>query len=45
MADQTHHGSMNITAQKKTFEGFITAVTRAIIAIVVVLLILAVFNS
>ncbi|WP_226782005.1 aa3-type cytochrome c oxidase subunit IV [Oceaniglobus trochenteri] len=38
-------GSMNIEAQEKTFAGFITFVTRASIAIIVVLILLAMLNG
>lgn len=39
------HGSMNIEAQEKTFEGFVKFVVRAVIVIFFILLFLAVFNS
>lgn len=37
------HGSMDITAQEKTFEGFIRFATRAVIVVFVILILLAVF--
>lgn len=39
------HGTMNIRVHEKTFEGFIKVVERSVIAIVVVLLILAIFGA
>lgn len=39
------HGSMDITAQEKTFEGFMKFGTRMIVVIVAVLIILAVFGA
>ena len=39
------HGSMNIDAQEKTFEGFIKFTIRTVIVIFAILIFLAVFNS
>ncbi|AJE48985.1 aa3-type cytochrome c oxidase subunit IV [Celeribacter indicus] len=39
------HGEMDITAQEKTFNGFLKAATYVAGASVVVLLFLAIFNS
>ena len=39
------HGSMDITTQERTFQGFVTFVTRAAIAIVVILIFLALVNA
>lgn len=39
------HGSMDITEQQKTFDGFITFTTRAVIAIVVFLIFLALIGA
>ena len=39
------HGSMNIEAQEKTFEGFMKWTVRVVIASFAVLIFLAVFNS
>ncbi|WP_108484809.1 aa3-type cytochrome c oxidase subunit IV [Oceaniglobus ichthyenteri] len=44
MADHKH-GSMNIEEQEKTFNGFITLMTRTVIAIIVVLILLALING
>lgn len=38
-------GSMDIEEQEKTFEGFITWVTRSSIAIIVGLILLAIING
>lgn len=38
-------GSMNITEQEKTFQGFMKLTTRMVIVIFAVLIFLAVFNS
>lgn len=45
--DAAHHvqGSMDIAAQERTFQGFMTVVTRAAIAIVVILVLLALVNG
>ncbi|KEJ88773.1 aa3-type cytochrome c oxidase subunit IV [Sulfitobacter donghicola] len=37
------HGTMNTEANEKTYEGFITFVTRSVIAILVFLVLLAIF--
>ncbi len=39
------HGNMDIKAHERTFEGFIIFAKRAAIAIVVVLVLLAIFNG
>lgn len=39
------HGSMDITVQEKTFNGFMTLVSRAAIAIIVFLIFLALVNG
>jgi hypothetical protein len=39
------HGSMSIRTQQKTFEGFVKVAVRSVIAIFVVLILLAIFNS
>ena len=39
------HGSMDIKVQTKTFEGFVSVVTKTSIACVVILVFMAVFNS
>ncbi|MBE3639437.1 aa3-type cytochrome c oxidase subunit IV [Mangrovicoccus algicola] len=44
MADYKH-GSMDITEQEKTFAGFVTFTTRAVIAIIVFLLFLALVGA
>lgn len=44
MAD-FEHGSMDVTEQEKTFEGFITWSIRIAVASVAVLIFLALFNS
>ncbi|GGH35165.1 aa3 type cytochrome c oxidase subunit IV [Cribrihabitans marinus] len=44
MADHKH-GEMDITTQTETFDGFVKYMVRAVIAIFVVLLFLAVFAS
>ncbi|HFQ14809.1 MAG TPA: aa3-type cytochrome c oxidase subunit IV [Rhodobacteraceae bacterium] len=38
-------GSMGIREHEKTFEGFVKFVTRAVIAIAIFLILLAIFNS
>ncbi|RED18313.1 aa3-type cytochrome c oxidase subunit IV [Pontivivens insulae] len=48
MADnhQEHeHGSMDITDQQKTFEGFITFGIRSTIVILIILIFLAIFRT
>lgn len=37
------HGSMKTDTQQKTFDGFVTFVTRAVIVIIGILLFMAVF--
>ena len=44
MADHKH-GSMDITQNQKTFEGFMRYVVRTAIAIIVVLILLALFGA
>ncbi len=39
------HGDMDITVQEKTFEGFITWVTRVAIFSIGLLIFLAIFNT
>ena len=39
------HGSMNIEVQEKTFEGFITVVTKTTIVSILVLVFMALVNS
>ncbi len=39
------HGTMDIRAQEKTFEGFIKLTVRASITIIVLLVLLAIFNA
>jgi len=39
------HGSMDISAQEKTFEGFIKMVTRGTILTIAVLIFMALVNS
>jgi len=39
------HGSMDISAQEKAYDGFLKASTRVGIASIVVLILLAVYNS
>ena len=39
------HGSMDITEQEKTFEGFVNWSIRIAVASIAVLLFLAIFNS
>ncbi len=39
------HGSMDIRDQEKTFNAFVTWVTRSVIAIVVALVLLALING
>lgn len=46
MADQHHeHGEMDISVQEKTFDGFVTFVTRTVIVIIVALILLALVNG
>jgi hypothetical protein len=44
MADH-QHGSMDITAQEKTFAGFVTFATRTVIVILVAVVLLALINA
>ncbi|EDQ06892.1 hypothetical protein DSM14862_00632 [Sulfitobacter indolifex] len=37
------HGSMDYDAQEKTFDGFMTFVTRSVVAILAILVLLALF--
>lgn len=39
------HGSMDITTQEKTFDGFITFTIRTVIVILCLVVFMAVFNS
>lgn len=39
------HGEMDITAQEKTFAGFVTFTTRSVIAIIAVLILLAIVGA
>lgn len=39
------HGTMNIRVQEKTFESFIKVTVRAVITILVLLVLLAIFNA
>ncbi|MCC1494195.1 aa3-type cytochrome c oxidase subunit IV [Cognatishimia sp. F0-27] len=39
------HGSMDITEQEKTFNGFITFTIRTVIVILVAVVLLAMFNA
>jgi hypothetical protein len=45
MAKEYKHGSMDITAQEQTFEGFVRFVSWAVVLIVLFLIFLAMFNS
>jgi hypothetical protein len=46
MADDEHiPGSMDIRVQEKTFAGFMTLVSRSVIAIVIFFLLLAMWNA
>jgi Bacterial aa3 type cytochrome c oxidase subunit IV len=46
MADDEHiPGTMDIRVQEKTFNGFVTAVTRSVIAILIFLVLLAMWNA
>lgn len=44
MADHKH-GEMDITVQEETFNGFVKATIRVVIATILILLFLAIFNS
>ncbi|SDG61097.1 aa3-type cytochrome c oxidase subunit IV [Sulfitobacter delicatus] len=37
------HGSMDINAQEKTFDGFMSFVTRSVVVILAILVLLALF--
>ncbi|PZX19570.1 aa3 type cytochrome c oxidase subunit IV [Palleronia aestuarii] len=39
------HGSMDIEAQKRTFDAFVTWTVRTVIAIIVLLILLALING
>lgn len=39
------HGSMDITTQEKTFEGFISFTIRAVIVILCLVIFMAIFNA
>jgi hypothetical protein len=45
MADEYKPGSMDIRTQERTFQSFITLVTRSVIAILVFLVLLAMWNG
>ena len=45
MADEHKHGSMNIDAQQKTFDGFVAFTKWTVIIIFLVLIFLAIFAS
>lgn len=42
MADHKH-GEMDIDVQEKTFEGFMTFTTKTVIAIIVLIILMAIF--
>ena len=42
MADH-EHGSMNIEVQEKTYEGFMSFVTKSVIVILLILVVMAIF--
>ncbi|WP_323765657.1 aa3-type cytochrome c oxidase subunit IV [Marinovum sp.] len=44
MADHKH-GEMDITVQEETFNGFVKATIRVVVASILILLFLAIFNS
>jgi Bacterial aa3 type cytochrome c oxidase subunit IV len=44
MADH-EHGNMDIRVQERTFEGFITFVTRAVIVIIALVIFMALVNA
>ncbi|WP_432448755.1 aa3-type cytochrome c oxidase subunit IV [Aliiroseovarius marinus] len=44
MADHVH-GTMDTSAQEKTYEGFIKASVRSVVAIIVVLIIMALLGA
>ena len=39
------HGSMDITSQEKTFDGFVTFVTRTVMVILAVVVFMALVNA
>ena len=39
------HGTMDTSVQEKTFDGFVTFVTRTVIIIFIVLILLALFRT
>ena len=39
------HGEMDIQVQEKTFSGFISFVTKAVMVILVLVVLLAIFNA
>ncbi|MGI9393500.1 MAG: aa3-type cytochrome c oxidase subunit IV [Boseongicola sp.] len=39
------HGEMNIDVHEKTFDGFVSATKYVVIAVILVLVFLAIFNS
>jgi hypothetical protein len=46
MAEQEHeHGTMDITAQEKTFAGFMTFTKWTVIVIIAILVLLAIFRT
>ncbi|UWQ17971.1 aa3-type cytochrome c oxidase subunit IV [Jannaschia sp. M317] len=45
MADEHKPGSMDITEQEKTFEGFVTFTKWTVIAILALLVFLAIFRT
>lgn len=45
MAEEHKVGSMDITEQEKTFAGFMTITKWSVIAIIVLLIILAIFRT
>lgn len=44
MADHKH-GEMDITVQQKTFDGFVSMTTKAVVVIIVALVLLALING
>ena len=42
MADH-EHGSMNIEVQEKTYEGFMSFVTKSVVVILLILVVMAIF--
>ena len=45
MMAEHEHGSMDITEQERTFEGFVRWTTRTVVAVAVLLVLLAFFNA